>query len=57
MSTNFAQTGYAKRLFEKQIPDIIKNLDRIATAIEKQNEIYEEQMKKQECCRPEESVW
>lgn len=35
----FVNTIYAKKLFESQIPKIIKELSRIANALEKQNEI------------------
>lgn len=36
---SFAETTYAKRLFDSQIPKLIKELSRIANALEKQNEI------------------
>lgn len=34
----FHETVYAKKLFDSQIPKIIKLLERIADALEKQNE-------------------
>lgn len=38
----FHETVYAKKLFDNQIPKIIKALERIADALEKQNEKKEE---------------
>ncbi len=32
----FFETGYGKRFFESQLPELIKNIGRVATAMEKQ---------------------
>lgn len=34
----FHETQYGKRFFDSQLPKLIKVLERIATALEKQNE-------------------
>lgn len=38
----FHETEYGRRFFGKQLPDLIKQLTRIANALEKQNEKKEE---------------
>lgn len=38
MGPEFYQTGYGKRFFELQLPSLIKAIDRLADAVEKQNE-------------------
>jgi len=38
---DFVHTNYAKKLFDSQIPRMIKALNRIADVLEKQNEIIE----------------
>ena len=38
----FHKTGYARRFFEKQLPDLIKALERIADALEKDDDDKEE---------------
>lgn len=35
---HFHETVYGKRFFEKQLPDLIRALTRLAVALEKQNE-------------------
>ena len=39
----FHETVFAKRLFDSQIPKIIKELGRIADALEKQNELKQKE--------------
>ncbi len=34
----FHETGYGKRFFERDLPALIKNLERIAVALEKLND-------------------
>ena len=41
MSIKFYETVFCKRLFDHQIPKIIKELGRIADALEKANELKE----------------
>lgn len=38
MGPEFYQTGYGKSFFELQLPGLIKAIDRLAEAVEKQNE-------------------
>lgn len=38
MGPEFYQTGYGKRFFELQLPSLIKAIDRLTDAVEKQNE-------------------
>lgn len=39
---SFAETTYAKRLFDSQIPKLIKELGRIADALEEANKTKKE---------------
>jgi len=41
----FHETGYGRRFFEKQIPDLLKTLGRIADALETANDIERKQLK------------
>lgn len=41
----FHETIFGKRFFERQLPDLIKQLSRIADALEKQNELKEKENK------------
>lgn len=45
MGSDFHQTVYGKRFFEAQLPSLIKAINRLAEAIEKQNEFKEEDKK------------
>lgn len=45
MEPQFFQTGYGKRFFDSQLPKLIKAINRLADAVEKQNEIKEEEKK------------
>ncbi len=38
MGLEFHQTVYGKRFFELQLPSLIKAIERLASAVEKQNE-------------------
>lgn len=37
------ETGFGRRFFESQLPKLIKELGRIADALEKQNELRKEE--------------
>ncbi len=39
----FHETGLGRRFFESQLPKLIKELGRIADALEKQNELKEKE--------------
>lgn len=39
----FHETVYGKRFFDKQLPELIKTLNRIADALEEVNKTYEEE--------------
>ena len=41
----FHETQYGKRFFDSQLPKLIKTLERIADALEKQNENKKEEKK------------
>lgn len=43
---NFHETSYGKRFFDSQLPKLIKELGRIADALEKQNESILKELKK-----------
>ena len=47
--TQLHETIFGKRLFDKQVPDLIKSFDRIAGALEKQNEIKEKRLSMKNC--------
>lgn len=43
MGLEFYQTGYGKRFFEVQLPNLINAINRLADAAEKQNELLKEE--------------
>lgn len=43
MGPEFCQTGYGKRFFEAQLPGLIDAINRLTDALEKQNELSEEE--------------
>ena len=43
MGPQFYQTGYGRKFFEADLPRIAKGIERLAAAIEKQNELAEKQ--------------
>lgn len=45
MEPQFFQTGYGKMFFESQLPGLIKAINRLADAVEKQNELTKEEKK------------
>ena len=45
MGPQFHETGYGRRFFLSQLPNLIKALNRLADAMEKQNELNEEEKK------------
>lgn len=47
MSSEFHLSQYGKRFFEGQLPKLIKGIERLAAALEKQNELKEEEKKKE----------
>lgn len=42
----FHETGLGKRFFESQLPKLIKEIGRVADALEKQNEILSKEKEK-----------
>ena len=45
MGPQFHETGYGKTFFQSQLPNLIKAINRLAEAMEKQNELKEEEKK------------
>lgn len=45
MGPQFHETGYGRTFFQSQLPNLIKALNRLADAMEKQNELKEEEKK------------
>ena len=45
MGPQFHETGYGKTFFQSQLPNLIKAINRLAEAMEKQNELKEEKKK------------
>ena len=45
MGLQFHETGYGRTFFQSQLPNLIKALNRLADAMEKQNELKEEEKK------------
>lgn len=45
MGPQFHETGYGRTFFQSQLPNQIKALNRLADAMEKQNELKEEEKK------------
>lgn len=48
MGPQFFETIYGKRFFESHLPELIKSINRLADAIEEQNEIKEEERKNEQ---------
>lgn len=46
----FHETGYGKRFFDSQLPKLIKALERIADALEKQNQTKQEEIEEKQVC-------
>lgn len=44
----FHETGYGSKFFQRQLPDLIKAMERIANALEEQNELLKEKENKKE---------
>lgn len=45
MGPQFHETGYGRTFFQSQLPNLIKALNRLADAMEKQNELKQEEKK------------
>ena len=45
MGPQFHETGYGRTFFQSQLPNLIKAINRLADAMEKQNELKEEEKK------------
>ena len=45
MGPQFHETGYGRTFFQSQLPNLIKAINRLADAMEKQNELKEEKKK------------
>ena len=45
MGPQFHETGYGRTFFQSQLPNLIKAINRLADAMEKQNELNEEEKK------------
>ena len=45
MGPHFHETGYGRTFFQSQLPNLINALNRLAEAIEKQNENVKEEKK------------
>jgi hypothetical protein len=45
MGPQFHETGYGRTFFQSQLPNMIKAINRLADAMEKQNELKEEEKK------------
>ena len=42
MGPQFHETGYGRTFFQSQLPNLIKAINRLADAMEKQNELKQE---------------
>lgn len=42
MGPQFHETGYGRTFFQSQLPNLIKAINRLAEAMEKQNELKQE---------------
>lgn len=49
MGPQFHETGYGRTFFQSQLPNLIKAINRLADAMEKQNELKEEVRKSEGC--------
>lgn len=47
MGLQLHETVYGKNFFEHQLPSLIKAINRLADAVEKQNELSKEQTKEE----------
>ena len=45
MGPQFHETDYGRTFFQSQLPNLIKAINRLAEAMEKQNELKEEEKK------------
>ncbi len=45
MGPQFHETGYGRTFFQSQLPNLIKAINRLAEAMEKQNELKQEEKK------------
>lgn len=45
MGPQFHETGYGRTFFQSQLPNLIKAINRLADAMEKHNELKEEEKK------------
>jgi len=45
MGPQFHETGYGRTFFQSQLPNLIKAINRLADAMEKQNELKQEEKK------------
>ena len=45
MEPQFHETGYGRTFFQSQLPNLIKAINRLAEAMEKQNELKQEEKK------------
>ena len=45
MGPQFHETGYGRTFFQSQLPNLIKAINRLADAMEKENELKEEEKK------------
>jgi len=45
MGPQFHETGYGRTFFQSQLPNLIKAINRLAYAMEKQNELKQEEKK------------
>ena len=43
MGPQFHETGYGRTFFQSQLPNLIKAINRLAEAMEKQNELKQEE--------------
>ena len=43
----FHETGYGRKFFDRQLPDLIKAMERIADALEEQNKLLKGKDKKE----------
>jgi len=44
----FHETGYGRKFFERQLPDLIRAVERVADALEKQSKLLEEKEEEEE---------
>ena len=49
MGPQFHETGYGRTFFQSQLPNLIKAINRLADAMEKQNELKQEEKKNESC--------